>query len=670
LKLVAGLALALRRDHSALVILDVAPDRLTVSAARRLPQAPLREQFTLIAPHLTGLDLLGTCAVSTLEPQTHPPHDTAPGRGRTVPAQQEPRVERRLAAIFAADIAGYSRLVSQDEARTLRTLAAAREVMDRLIRHHGGRIANTAGDSVLAEFPSAVDAVQCAVAVQEKLAEASAGEPEDRRLQFRIGIHVGDVVVRGGDLLGDGVNIAARLEGLAEPGGIAISGAAHGHVRKALPLAYTDLGQQHVKNIDESVRALDSATAPPSTSQPKQPLPWPDKPSIAVLPFTNMSGPEDEYFCDGMVEDIITALSKVRTFFVIARNSSFTYKGRAVNVKQVGRELGVRYVLEGSVRRAGSKLRITGQLIEAATGHHVWADRFDGETADVFALQDEITQQVVSAIEPSLRAIEIERAKSKPTESLAAYDLYLRALPEFHSVTEQGFHRAKALLREALARDPNFADAWAALADCLARMLIQGWVEEFEAVAPEACEAALNGVSADPENGTVLAVAAWTLCMLDGRHDQGIDFARRALRLHPNSAFVRMCCGWAFVFNADQDEALKQFEVAHRLSPVDPREYLLLTAVAGAHLFKRNFEEVLIWTERALERKQNAIVALRYRIIALAYLGKVEEATTTMQRMLVFQPNFGLGRLKMFTFRYPWMIGLIHDGLRLAGAPE
>jgi adenylate cyclase len=313
-----------------------------------------------------------------------------------VPPQQEQRVERRLAAIFAADVAGYSRLVSQDEAGTLRTLAAAREVMDGLIRDHGGRIANTAGDSVLAEFPSAVDAVQCAVAVQEKLAEASAGEPEDRRLQFRVGVHVGDVVVRGGDLLGEGVNVAARLEGLAEPGRIAISGAAHGYVRKALPLAYTDLGEQHVKGIDEPVRAYAVEAAivelgEPSTRRSK-PLPLPDRPSIAVLPFTNLSGdPEQDYFCDGLVEDIITALSHVPRLFVVARNSTFTYKGRAVDVRTVGQELGVRYVLEGSVRRSGDRLRLTGQLIDAGDGTHLWAERFDGRFEDIFDLQDDMT---------------------------------------------------------------------------------------------------------------------------------------------------------------------------------------------------------------------------------------------------------------------------------------
>jgi adenylate cyclase len=295
----------------------------------------------------------------------------------------EQRLERRLAAIFAADVAGYSRLMSEDEAGTLRALAASRDIMDGLIGEHGGRIANTAGDSVLAEFPSAVDAVQCAVAVQEKLAKADAGVSEHRRLQFRIGVHVGDVVVRGVDLLGDGVNVAARLEGLAEPGGIAISGAAHGYVRKALPLAYSDLGEQHVKNIDEPIRTYAVAVGLPastaSTASVLKPLPLPDKPSVAVLPFTNMSGdPEQEYFADGMVEDIITALSRFKSLFVIARNSTFTYKGRAVDVKQVARELGVRYVLAGSIRNNGDRLRITGQLIDARTGAHLWAERFDG----------------------------------------------------------------------------------------------------------------------------------------------------------------------------------------------------------------------------------------------------------------------------------------------------
>src|SRR3954468_10980114 len=330
--------------------------------------------------------------------------------------------------------------------------------MDGLIRDHGGRIANTAGDSVLAEFPSAVDAVHCAVTVQEKLAEASAGEPEDRPLQFRIGVHVGDVVVRGGDLLGDGVNVAARLEGLAEPGGISISGAAHGHVRKALPLAYTDLGDQHVKNIDEPVRAfaVKPAVAAVLASSTTKPLPLPDKPSIAVLPFTNMSGdPEQGHVADGVVEEIIAALSRVRSFFVISRNSSFTYKGRSVDPRQISRELGVRYVVEGSVRKSGSRLRIIAQLIEATTGNHVWSERYEGDASDIFDLQDRVTEAVVGALEPNITASEIERARRKRPESLTAYDLVMRALPAIWSQDSETTEGGLRLAEQAIKLDPS-----------------------------------------------------------------------------------------------------------------------------------------------------------------------------------------------------------------------
>ncbi len=337
---------------------------------------------------------------------------------------QEHKVERRLAAIFAADVAGYSRLMEQDEVGTMRALAARRAIMDGLIAEHGGRIANTAGDSVLAEFSSAVDAVECAIEVQERIGSETSGP----KLQFRIGVHVGDVMVRSGDLLGDGVNIAARLQSLAEPGGICISEAAHGHVRKRLPVTFASLGQQKIKNIEEEVRVYALKVTTLATRKPGhfESLPLPDRPSIAVLPFTNMSGdPEQEYFADGLVEDITTGLSRVRSFFVIARNSSFTYKGRAVDVRQVSRELGVQYVLEGSIRKAGSRVRIVGQLVDATTGHHVWADRFEGDLSDIFDLQDRVTESVVGAVEPSIRLEEIRQARTKPTTYISAYDLYL-----------------------------------------------------------------------------------------------------------------------------------------------------------------------------------------------------------------------------------------------------
>src|SRR6478736_3680315 len=323
--------------------------------------------------------------------------------------------ERRLIAIFAADVEGYSRLMGADEVGTLKDLTQRRDILDSLIASRRGRIANTAGDSVLAEFGSAVDAVQCAVEAQAAFSQANVGLSPDRHINFRIGVHVGDVMIKGGDLFGDGVNIAARLQTLASAGGVCLSGVAYDQVRKILPFAFADLGAQQVKNIDEPVRAFalvgERAAVVTATANASVPLALPDKPSIAVLPFQNMSGdPEQEYFADGMVEEIITALSRFKSLFVIARNSSFTFKGRAVDIKEVGRRLGVRYVLEGSVRKASGKVRIAGQLIDAVTGAHLWADRFERDLTDIFALQDEVTIAVVSAIEPKMLQTEIAMA--------------------------------------------------------------------------------------------------------------------------------------------------------------------------------------------------------------------------------------------------------------------
>ena len=342
-------------------------------------------------------------------------------------------MERRLAAILAADVAGYSRLMGRDEAGTVRTLREHRAVADALVAKHGGRIVKTTGDGLLIEFPSVVDAVECAVAVQAAMATGNAGIAPDARMLFRVGINLGDIVVDGDDILGDGVNVAARLEGIAEPGGICISGSAYDQVRGKVGVEFADLGERNLKNIARPVRVFAVAAGrTPSCATGARCLALSDRPSIAVLPFQNMSGDaEQDYFADGMVEDIITALSRMQMVLCVARNSSFIYKGKAVDIKQVGRELGVRYVLEGSVRKAGNRVRITGQLIEAATQHHIWADRFEGSLDDIFALQDSVTESVVGAIEPSLRQAEIVRGRSKPTENLDAYDCYWRALAGF-----------------------------------------------------------------------------------------------------------------------------------------------------------------------------------------------------------------------------------------------
>ena len=380
------------------------------------------------------------------------------------------RVERRLTAVLAADVAGYSRLMGRDEEGTLASSSpSGKTLVDPAIAAHRGRIVKTTGDGMLAEFASAVDAARCAIEVQRGMAERNAGVPQELRIEFRIGIHVGDIIIDENDIFGDGVNIAARLEGIAESGGVCISDDAHRQIRGKVDIVFDDMGPQTFKNIAEPMRAWRMQTAQGLSfdvsegnvsAGSAQPLALPDKPSIAVLPFQNMSGdPEQEYFADGMVEDIITALSRFKSLFVIARNSSFTYKGKAVDIKQVGRELGVRYVLEGSVRKAGSRVRITGQLIEAATGGHLWADKFDGALEDVFGLQDQITASVVGLIAPTLEQAEIERARRKPTDRLDSYDFYLRGMALANkrgSLTE-----AREFFRKAFERDPEYGAAYA-----------------------------------------------------------------------------------------------------------------------------------------------------------------------------------------------------------------
>jgi TolB-like protein/class 3 adenylate cyclase len=592
--------------------------------------------------------------------------------------------ERRLVALFAADVEGYSRLMGADEVGTLCGLTERRAILDKAITDRRGRIANTAGDSVLAEFGSAVDAVQCAVEAQTALAETNSAPSPDRRIDFRIGVHVGDVMVRAGDLFGDGVNIAARLQTIAKPGGICVSGATYDQVRKILAVDFTDLGAQRVKNIEEPVRAysvgkrseIDSSATKEllSPSELGKPPSLPDKPSIAVLPFQNMSGdPEQEYFADGMVEEIITALSRRKGLFVIARNSSFFYKGKQFDVRQVGKELGVRYVLEGSVRKTSGKVRITGQLIDAANGAHLWADRFDGELEDIFDLQDKVTINVVGAIAPQIERAEIERSKRKPTENLNVYDFYLRGLSanNQHPVTRSGAYASRDFWLRSVELDPTLALAWGSLATLQCRFVSNGWFVDQEAHAREGVDAARRALSLDKDDPCVLARAGIALSYLGGLHEEGLALAEESTSLDPNSAI-----GWAFSgliadYLGNHDAAIERALRALRLSPKDPLRFLTMTTLARSLFCSGRHEEAASWVKEELKISPNRLGALQMAIASNALAGRMAEAHEALQKLLSLQPKFSISEFLRGT---PWHVPVdrarMVEGLRLAGLPE
>jgi adenylate cyclase len=585
--------------------------------------------------------------------------------------RQEHRVERRLAAILAADVVGASGLMEADEAGTLSAIRAAfSEIIEPTASRHRGRMVKTMGDGALLEFASPVEAVLCAVEAQAGITKRTEHQPEGDSIQLRIGINLGDIVITDdGDILGDSVNVAVRLQSIADPGGICISGKVYDELQGKLGLSFEDRGEQHLRNIARPIRVYAlRGTNPVSKIEPRSSLP--DKPFIAVLPFTNMSGdPEQDYFADGITEDLIAALSRCRWLFVIARNSSFALKGRALNMKEVSHQLGVRYVLEGSIRKAGNRVRITAQLVEAVMGTDIWAGRFDRDLTDIFALQDEITESVVSAIEPNLRAAEIERARAKATDNLEAYDLYLRALPEFYAFTEPGFHRAEALLRQAVERDPGFADAWGALADCRGRLMVGGWTNDWDADAARNREAALQAVQCDLDNGVVLSVAAWSLISLSGVLDQAITFCERALYLQPNSSNVLTNCGWVLVYNDESERALACLEKAHRLNPLDPRGYITLNGMGAAHFLERRFKEAEQFTRRALEMNPGHPIALRYLTAALAQMRRLAEATEVGHLLKSTRWEAMRVHLHRSCYRNPEKRELLFEGLRMAGLP-
>jgi adenylate cyclase len=582
-------------------------------------------------------------------------------------------VSRRLVAVFAADVEGYSRLMGADEVGTLQGLTARRAILDRIIGEHRGRIANTAGDSVLAEFGSAVDAVQCAVEAQTALAEANTGVPSDKHINFRIGVHIGDVMVRAGDLFGDGVNIAARLQTLANPGAVCISGATYDQVRKVLPMRFEDLGAQQVKNIEEPVRAYEVGSeapdAPARVVEAESPPPLPDKPSIAVLPFQNMSGdPEQEYFAEGMVEEIITALSRFKSLFVIARNSSFMFKGKAVDIKEVGRRLGVRYVLEGSVRKAAGKVRITGQLIDALTGAHIWADRFERDLTDVFALQDEVTVAVVSAIQPKLLQAEIALAMRRRPENPTAYDYYLRARQQFYLTAREGVAEAIRLAHRALKLDPRFGLVAALAGMSHMRNVLWGYAADPQFDRMEAVRLSRLALSLDDSDADTLAWAAHISAFMVGDSESEIEMADRAVALNPNLFYAWHCRGQVYRIAGLPEEAIQSFERAVRMSPVDPGLHLTFVGVGQAFVELGRFDEAIVAGKKALRQNPSYSPAYLCLASAFAHLGRDAEAREAAARLLEVDPAFTITS---------WIARggqsnskLVIEGLRKAGLPE
>jgi adenylate cyclase len=581
------------------------------------------------------------------------------------------RAERRLAAILAADIAGYSRLIGADEEGTLSRLRSIRaEVIDSSIAAHRGRLVKTTGDGLLVEFASVVDALRCASEIQQAMAGRNAETPTAERIDFRIGINVGDVVVEDGDIFGDGVNVAARLEGLAEPGGICVSARVQEDAAGRLDLIFDDLGEQKLKNIARPVRAYRvAALETASVTAALTLLPLPDKPSIAVLPFQNMSGdPEQEYFADGMVEEIITALSRLRWFFVIARNSTFAYKGRAVDVKQVGRELGVRYVLEGSVRKSGSRIRVTAQLVEAETGNHVWAERYDRDLSDIFAVQDEITERVVAAIEPELYAAEYVRSQTKPPDSLDAWECVIRALSFIGQGTRDENTEAETLCRRAIAITPDYGRAHSLLAWVLMRRAT--FAGDLQAIIAELRRESQTALALDDRDPWAHFARASMLVRLH-RSDEAVRELRRALELNPNFALAHAYLAVALTHRSRFDEVADNAHRALRLSPSDRNVAAFAgLALALINIMQSDYSAAADWSRSVTEKSPQWPAGHAQLTAALALQGDAAGAAEACAALLRVRPDFSLAWMRQNLPPSGEMLQRLSEGLRKAGIPE
>jgi TolB-like protein/class 3 adenylate cyclase/tetratricopeptide (TPR) repeat protein len=562
------------------------------------------------------------------------------------------RVQRRLAAVLAADVVGYSRLMGASEEGTLVRLKAIRKtIVDPAIAEHRGRIVKTTGDGVLVEFASAVDAVRCAAEVQHRMADQNRDVPQPLRIDFRIGIHVGDIIIDDNDIFGDGVNIAARLEGIAEPGGVCISDDAQRQIRAKVDLAFDDIGPQTLKNIAEPMRAwrLRVGAAPPAAveenpghtkaaAETSATLALPDKPSIAVLPFQNMSGDaEQEYFADGMAEDIITALSRFKSLFVIARNSSFTYKGKSVDIRQVGRELGVRYVLEGSVRKAGNRVRITGQLIDATTDRHLWADKFDGALEDVFGLQDQVTASVVGVIAPALEQAEIDRTRQKPTDRLDSYDFFLRGMASLNK--GRALSEAGAFFEKAFEHDPEYGAAYAMAAATLMMLQAVRGVPLTAEMRSDAIRFADIGPKLASDDAFVLAISGHVLTYLGHEYERGASMVERAVALNPNLAVAWYSRGWVTLMCGEAERSIESFDRMIRLSPLDRLRTSAWNGSSFALYQLGRYDEGCAVALKSIQLARHAHTLAAFAINA-GGAGRTIEAMQAVAELLKLHPGF------------------------------
>jgi adenylate cyclase len=589
------------------------------------------------------------------------------------------RLKRRLAAVLAADVAGYSRLMGLDEERTLAQLKTLRQALvDPAIASHRGRIVKTTGDGMLVEFASAVDAARCAVDIQHEMIKRSAGLSPDLRIEFRIGIHVGDIIIDDGDIFGDGVNIAARLEGIAEPGGICVSDDAYRQIRGKIDAPFENIGHQVLKNIAEPMPAWKMRTsgevASPVRSAASQvrirDLTLPEKPSIVVLPFDNMSAePGQDYLADGIVEAITAALSCIRSFFVIARSSAFTYKGRATNARDVGKELGVAYLLEGSVQKAGSRLRIIVQLIETEGGAHVWSSRFDGAIDEFFDLEDRITEQVAGALQPSIRIAEIERSRRKRPQDLGSYDFTMRAMPHVWALEKEESGKALELLERALAIDPTYPLALSLAGWCHAQRSVYNWAEDIalsQAMARSLAERAAEMSGDDP---VILAVLGAVHTFVRN-HGTARVLLERAVTLDPNAAWAWSRLGWLENYADQPLKGIANFERALRLSPIDPMNFNNFVGMGSAHEIAQEYDEAATYYRRALEERPNANWIYRNLASVLSGAGRVEEAKQAFAVLMRYYPDLTISKFKQAMVFSPTVLNRMGENLRKLGLPD